>query len=59
MWSNKKKATILWQAYGYIIVSKYYSEKYSDSLSIKIKPQKCGGEIQLSMEVIDLEYLNN
>ena len=47
------------QLYGDIRVTEDYAEKYSESTSIKIKRQHWGGESQLSMESVDLDYFKN
>ena len=37
-------------------LNKYYAEKFSKATGIKIKSQHWGGNRQLSMEVIDVEF---
>ena len=50
---------IFCQSYEYIREKKYHAKKYSESKYLQIQSQHWGGERQLSMEVIDLEYFNN
>ena len=59
MESNNKNAIKSHQKYGDIIVTKHYSKKYSDSISLQIQSQYWVGERKLSMEVVALDYFSN
>ena len=45
--------------HGEIRVITYYDEKYSDSTYLKTQSTHWGGEHQLSIEGVALDYFNN
>ena len=40
-------------------LNKYYAENFSETIGIEIKSQRWGGNRQLSMEGISVEYFPN
>ena len=50
------KSRLLYESVRVII---YYAEKFSDSTSLHIQSQHFGGEIQILIEVVTIDYSNN